>query len=116
MDLPFSPDGQLPKLGGPFSDGFNAAFFDGSTQFFKKEIYADDKALRTLAGWNDGEVVNLRPYQEPPLPPPPKDSPAHAAVESVRRINSIEQPQTAGPRPAQLPRRQPRFSLLCDRR
>ena len=87
VDLPYSPDGPLPKLGGPFADGFHAALFDGSAQFFKKEIYADDKALRALIGWNDGEVVNLRPYRESP-PLPPKDSPAHAAAESVRRINS----------------------------
>src|SRR5262249_57304591 len=84
-DLPYPPDGPLPKLGGPFPDGFHVVMFDSSVRFFKKEIYADEKALRALVGWNDGEVVNLRPYQEPTLPAPPKDSPAYAGLESVRR-------------------------------
>src|SRR5205807_1429492 len=42
VDLPYSPDWPPPKLGA-FPDGFNAALFDGSTWFFKKEIYADEK-------------------------------------------------------------------------
>jgi hypothetical protein len=89
QDLPFGPDKPSPKLGGPFADGFNAVMFDGSVSFFKKEIYADEKALRALAGWNDGEVVNLRPYQEPRFPSVPKDSPTYAAVESARRTCSL---------------------------
>ena len=88
VDLPFSPDGPLPKLGGLFSDGFNAGMFNGSARFFTKKIYADDKALRALIGWNDGEVVNLRPYQESILAPLPKDDPAAGPREVVRKTHS----------------------------
>jgi hypothetical protein len=76
VDLPFGPNLPLPKLGGPFASGFNAAMFDGSAMFFRKGLYADEKALRALIGWNDGEVVNLRPYLEPALP---RSSPDGAA-------------------------------------
>jgi hypothetical protein len=87
-DLSFSLDGPLPRLGGPFADGFHAAFFDGSALFFKKEIYQDEKTLRALIGWNDGEVVNLRPYLEPTFPKLSKDSPGFAPTESSRRTHS----------------------------
>jgi hypothetical protein len=89
VDLPYAPGRPLPKLGGPFADGFHAVMFDGSAWFFKKEIYADEQALRALIGWNDGEVVNVRPYQESPLPLLPKDSPVAAPVVSARRIHSM---------------------------
>jgi Protein of unknown function (DUF1559) len=88
VDLSYSPDGPLPKLGGPFPGGFNAALFDGSTWYFKKEIYADEKALRALIGWDDGEVVNLRPYQEPLLRSAPKDSILAVSMNAAARVYS----------------------------
>jgi hypothetical protein len=88
VDLAFAPDKPLPRLGGPFADGFNAVMFDGSVRFFKKEIYNEENVLRALIGWNDGEVVNLRPYLEPLYPPLPKGSPAMAARESALRVAS----------------------------
>jgi hypothetical protein len=87
-DLSFSLEGPLPPLGGPFADGFHATLFDSSALFFKKEIYQDERTLRALIGWNDGEVVNLRPYLEPTFPMLSKDSPGHAAVEAARRTQS----------------------------
>jgi prepilin-type processing-associated H-X9-DG protein len=88
VDLPFGPELPLPRLGGVCSGGFNAVLFDGAAEFFKKEIYHDEKALRALIGWSDGEVVNLRPYLELKLPPRGSDSPVVAAYESARRIHS----------------------------
>jgi hypothetical protein len=88
-DLPFAIDKPLPHLGGVCRDGFNAAMFDSSVEFFKKEIYSDEKALRALIGWSDGDVVNLRPYLEPRFPTPSKDSPVAAAYEAARRMYSM---------------------------
>jgi hypothetical protein len=87
VDLPYSPDGPLPELG-VFPDGFSAVLFDGSTWSFKKEIYEDDRTLRALIGWNDGEAVNLRPYREPLLSAPAKDTLGAASVEAARRVYS----------------------------
>jgi hypothetical protein len=63
-ELTFAPDRPLPRLGGPFPDGFNAVTFDGSVTFFRKDLQDDAAALRALAGWKDGEVVDRRRYEE----------------------------------------------------
>jgi hypothetical protein len=54
-DLPYSPNGPLPKLGGLSKDGFNAVFADGSIHFLKTNIA--EKTLRNLITYNDGEVI-----------------------------------------------------------
>jgi prepilin-type processing-associated H-X9-DG protein len=53
-DLPFVP-GKLPKLGGLFKGGFNAAMCDGSVRFFPATIKA--KTLEALITRNGGEVI-----------------------------------------------------------
>jgi hypothetical protein len=55
-DLPFGPNVPLPKLGGHFDDGFNAAFCDGAVRFLRR---LDEKTLRALITRNGGEIVNL---------------------------------------------------------
>jgi prepilin-type processing-associated H-X9-DG protein len=54
-DLVYDPDGPLPKLGGIFGDGFNAAFADGSVRFIARE--ADEAMIRALITRNGGEPV-----------------------------------------------------------
>jgi hypothetical protein len=88
-DMDFGPDRPLPALGGVFADGFNAALFDGTAEFYKKAIYDDERALRALIGWGDGDVVNLRPYLEPVFPRLPKGSTGAGAVESAMRTRSM---------------------------
>jgi hypothetical protein len=61
-DLSLDPGKPLPRLGGVVADGFQAYFCDNTVQALKKEIYADDRALRGLIGRQDGELVNLAPY------------------------------------------------------
>jgi prepilin-type processing-associated H-X9-DG protein len=54
-DLPFDPDGALPKLGGAFPGGQNVLFCDGSVRFLRAMI--DPKVLRALITRNGGEVI-----------------------------------------------------------
>jgi hypothetical protein len=54
-DLVYDPDGPLPKLGGIFGDGFNAAFADGSARFIARGT--DEETLRALITRNGGEPV-----------------------------------------------------------
>jgi RNA polymerase sigma factor (sigma-70 family) len=55
-DLPYDSNGPLPKLGGEFSEGFNAAFCDGSVRFLSKTV--PEKTLRALMTRNGGERVD----------------------------------------------------------
>jgi RNA polymerase sigma factor (sigma-70 family) len=57
-ELPFDPDKALPKLGGMFTEGFNAAFCDGSVHFISHR--AREKVLRALITRNGGEVINFK--------------------------------------------------------
>jgi prepilin-type processing-associated H-X9-DG protein len=54
-DLPFDPDGKLPKLGGLFEGGFNTLFCDGSVRFLKATIKPD--TLKMMITRNGGEVI-----------------------------------------------------------
>jgi hypothetical protein len=45
-DIPYSSKGPLPKLGGIFPDGFNAAMADGTVRFIKRGV--SDKTLRAF--------------------------------------------------------------------
>jgi prepilin-type processing-associated H-X9-DG protein len=56
-DLPFDPGKKLPKLGGLFANGFNAAFCDGSVRFIQKSVA--EKVLRALITRNGGEVIDF---------------------------------------------------------
>jgi RNA polymerase sigma factor (sigma-70 family) len=56
-DLPYDPAKPLPRLGGHFPEGFNAAFCDGSVRFLSKTI--EDVLLRALITRNGGEVIDL---------------------------------------------------------
>jgi prepilin-type processing-associated H-X9-DG protein len=50
-DLPWDPNGPLPRLGGSLPGGFNATFADGSVRFLSKTT--DDATIRagvTIAG------------------------------------------------------------------
>ena len=55
-DLPFDPEKPLPKLGGHFPGGFNAALMDGSVRFLKTTI--NPMVLKALITRNGGEVVS----------------------------------------------------------
>ena len=53
-DIPYSSKGLLPKLGGIFSDGFNAAMADGSVRFIKRTTSENTlRALITPAGGDE---------------------------------------------------------------
>jgi hypothetical protein len=81
-DMAYAADRPVPALGGAFSDGFCAVNFSGYVEFYRSTIYRDERALRALIGWADGDVVNLRPYLEPPFVTPPELQ--IGAIEAVR--------------------------------
>jgi hypothetical protein len=54
-DLPFDPDGPLPRLGGVLPGFHHALFGDGSVRTLSAKI--DPKTLRLLITRNDGEVI-----------------------------------------------------------
>ena len=54
-DLPYDPKKPLPRLGGVTKEGFQAAFADGSSRFFKQDI--KEVTLRALITCNGGEVI-----------------------------------------------------------
>jgi hypothetical protein len=54
-ELPYDPAKPLPKLGGTFSDGFYAAFADGTVRFIKNGT--DEKLLRAMITRNGGEPI-----------------------------------------------------------
>jgi len=56
-ELAYDEKKPVPKLGGIFETGFNAAFCDGSVRFFKPDI--DEKTLRGLITANGGEVIKI---------------------------------------------------------
>ena len=82
-DLPYDPDGPLPKLGGVFKDGFCAVFCDGHPRFIPRGI--EEKVLRALITRDGREQLPAeidlkrpaaaRPPLEPPPPPPPAPPP-----------------------------------------
>jgi hypothetical protein len=55
VDVPFNPNGPLPKLGGLFRDGFYVALGDGSTRFISRTI--SETTLRAAITRNGGEVL-----------------------------------------------------------
>jgi hypothetical protein len=54
-DLPFEAKKPLPKLGGLFKDGFNAALADGSVRYIQRSI--SDRTLRNAITRDDGNVL-----------------------------------------------------------
>jgi hypothetical protein len=56
-ELPIKAGGPLPRLGGPFADGFHALTCDGYVRFLAKEV--DGDLLRRAITRNDGEVIEL---------------------------------------------------------
>jgi hypothetical protein len=54
-DLPYNPNGPLPRLGGHSPNGFNAAAADGSTRFIPNNT--PEQTLRSLITRNDGMAV-----------------------------------------------------------
>ncbi len=54
-DLPYDPDKPLPKLGGLFPGGFNAAMCDGSVRFISAAV--KPTTLHIVIQRNDGQVV-----------------------------------------------------------
>lgn len=63
-DIEFDPNKPLPKLGGFFEGGFDAAFMDGSVHFLPDDI--DEKTLRALVSCRGGEVINFDPQTNVP--------------------------------------------------
>jgi RNA polymerase sigma factor (sigma-70 family) len=56
-DLPFVPGQALPKLGGLFNGGFNAAFADGSVHWISKD--ADPETLSAAITRAGGEIIDF---------------------------------------------------------
>ncbi len=56
-ELPFTPAGKLPKLGGLSQGGFNILMADGSVRFIRRDF--DAQTLRGAITRNGGEVVDL---------------------------------------------------------
>lgn len=54
-DIPYDPKKPLPKLGGFFEQGFDAAYADGSVHFIASAI--EEKLLRALITKAGGEVI-----------------------------------------------------------
>jgi beta-lactamase regulating signal transducer with metallopeptidase domain len=54
-DIPYDPNKPLPKLGGYFDNGFNAALADGSVRFLPYDI--KENTLRALISMAGGEVI-----------------------------------------------------------
>ncbi|NOY41720.1 MAG: DUF1559 domain-containing protein [Planctomycetes bacterium] len=61
-DITYSPDKPLPKLGGFYEGGFNAAFCDGSVHFLPDDI--DPQTLRHLIEKADRNVVDWSDIQK----------------------------------------------------
>jgi hypothetical protein len=53
-DIPYSCKGPLPKLGGIFKEGFNAALADGSMRFIKRSV--SEKTIRAAITPAGGEL------------------------------------------------------------
>jgi hypothetical protein len=54
-DTPYSSKGPLPKLGGIFKEGFNAALADGSVRFIKRTT--SEKTIRAVITPAGGEIL-----------------------------------------------------------
>jgi hypothetical protein len=59
-DIPFDPNGALPKLGGFDPEGFNALFGDGSVRLIKATILPH--ILKALITRNGGEVIDYNSF------------------------------------------------------
>jgi hypothetical protein len=57
-DVAYSPDKPLPKFGGLFKEGFQAAFADGAVRFIGKN--ADKDSLRAAITRAGGEVIDFK--------------------------------------------------------
>jgi hypothetical protein len=91
-DLAFGPDRPLPRLGGVVAAGFQACFCDSATRFLDKDIYKDEKTLRALIGRQDGELVNLRPYERDPnriAPPTAPATPRETPKEQPKDVKDL---------------------------
>jgi hypothetical protein len=55
QDLDYDPAKPLPKLGGLFGDGFNAALCDGSVRFVSRAVKPEH--LHLLIQRNDGNPI-----------------------------------------------------------
>jgi hypothetical protein len=55
VDLPYRAKGPLPKLGGQFKDGFNAALADGSVRFLYRSL--SEQTLRAAITPAGGEIL-----------------------------------------------------------
>lgn len=57
-DLPYSPDQALPKIGGMFSDGFNALTADGAVHWVPRNT--KEKTIRATFTYRGGEAEFLK--------------------------------------------------------
>jgi hypothetical protein len=103
-ELPFrgfpgaNPPIAVPKLGGPFPDGFHGLMGDGQVWFFPATV--SEKFLREVITVNGGEVLGeefekvMFPKGRPVKKLPPSDVPADlpdraARLEAVGRLQSV---------------------------
>jgi hypothetical protein len=76
-DISYDPKKPLPKLDGPYPDGFLAALCDGSARFIRKGV--SEVTLRCLIERADGQIVDWaevdgKPRGQMPLRVPPPAS------------------------------------------
>jgi len=88
-----TPDA-VPAFGGLFAEGFQACMADLSRLEFRKEIYEDAAALRALAGWRDGQLIDFNRYEGDLIEPdwlamPPAVRSAREAVWRSRSRNNL---------------------------
>ena len=57
-DIEYDSEKEINLKDGPFKEGFNAVFFDGSVQFISKDV--DIEQLHNMIQSNDGNPVQRR--------------------------------------------------------
>jgi hypothetical protein len=55
VDIPYDPEGDLPRLGGFHEGGFHAALCDGSVRFISEAV--DKELLKALITKDGGEAA-----------------------------------------------------------
>lgn len=89
QDVEFIESGPLPKLGGLFEEGFQAAFFDGSIRSFLRTIETEPSVLRAMIGGRDRKLFRKGSHAcwfgDLPHLRFPIDTPNAGAIESARR-------------------------------
>lgn len=96
-DIPYDPDKPLPKLGGYFEGGFNAAMADGAVRFLSST--ASEKILRLLITKADRQPVRVedaKPSAQP-IQPPAGSKPTAAETRESKTTTDAIRVRVVGP-------------------